>query len=626
MAITAYTPKYHDDINTPDNSGLTPLDKNYLRILFQPGRTVQARELNQAQSLLQAQLDRLGQSLFKPNSAIVGGDCNFDSTLNFIDVEFSSAEDVATFESLITDLTDITITSNNSGVTAIPIKVEELNSSSYRLFIQYRRGSSSGGGAATEITAGTVSIESLVGITNASVTNSGNAISATLSNGVFFVKGCMAIGAEQFVVRALEPDELFDGYAVLKIGEKQITAGADSTLFDNANGHPNFAAPGADRYQINLTLNLVEDFAEEDNNVVLLEIKDNQVIIVENPIDNSASTLENILAERTFEESGSYTVNDFNIELQEVLGPDSFLARYKNSTAANGLSQSEADTKYAATLSPSVAYVRGKRVELAGPLTLIGDKARTSAADLRDGVLEDGSTVAAMGNYVEGVLRNADNFRSPFFSPDADFSPQSDYSPESGYGGGDGEGLPYFDNYSRTYNLLNSSDVSIGTCKILTFELIDGAKHRLFLHAISLNTGKKFDDVETIQGAAVTDYGTLNFSVERKDGVKLHDTQFNSTLFKLPYDTVKKFNNIQVTERINLSADMPVASGSNVTYQLTGVTFDKSPSSITVYNADQDKVLLPTQFSVVSSADSDLLTLNVPGADDGDTISIVATA
>lgn len=625
MAITAYTPKYHDDINTPDNSGLTPLDKNYLRILFQPGRTVQARELNQAQSLLQAQLDRLGQSLFKPNSAIVGGDCNFDSTLNFIDVEFSSAEDVATFESLITDLTDITITSNNSGVTAIPIKVEELNSSSYRLFIQYRRGSSSGGGAATEITAGTVSIESLVGITNASVTNSGNAISATLSNGVFFVKGCMAIGAEQFVVRALEPDELFDGYAVLKIGEKQITAGADSTLFDNANGHPNFAAPGADRYQINLTLNLVEDFAEEDNNVVLLEIKDNQVIIVENPIDNSASTLENILAERTFEESGSYTVNDFNIELQEVLGPDSFLARYKNSTAANGLSQSEADTKYAATLSPSVAYVRGKRVELAGPLTLIGDKARTSAADLRDGVLEDGSTVAAMGNYVEGVLRNADNFRSPFFSPDADFSPQSDYSPESGYGAGDGEGLPYFDNYSRTYNLLNSSDVSIGTCKILTFELIDGAKHRLFLHAISLNTGKKFDDVETIQGAAVTDYGTLNFSVERKDGVKLHDTQFNSTLFKLPYDTVKKFNNIQVTERINLSADMPVASGSNVTYQLTGVTFDKSPSSITVYNADQDKVLLPTQFSVVSSADSDLLTLNVPGADDGDTISIVAT-
>ena len=68
MAITAYTSKYFDDINTQDDAGLTPLDKNYLRILFQPGRTVQARELNQAQSILQAQLDRLGSSLFKPNS------------------------------------------------------------------------------------------------------------------------------------------------------------------------------------------------------------------------------------------------------------------------------------------------------------------------------------------------------------------------------------------------------------------------------------------------------------------------------------------------------------------------------------------------------------------------------
>ena len=72
MAITAYTSKYFDDINTPDTSGLTPDDKNYLRVLFQPGRTVQARELNQAQSILQAQLDRLGQSLFKPNTGIVG--------------------------------------------------------------------------------------------------------------------------------------------------------------------------------------------------------------------------------------------------------------------------------------------------------------------------------------------------------------------------------------------------------------------------------------------------------------------------------------------------------------------------------------------------------------------------
>jgi hypothetical protein len=620
MAITAYTSKYHDDINTPDSSGLTPLDKNYLRILFQPGRTVQARELNQAQSLLQAQVDRLGQSLFRPNSGIIGGDCNFDSTSNFIDVTFSTGEDATSFETLIAELSDVTITSQSSGVTAIPIKAEELNSLSYRIFIQYRRGDAgSSSGTINEIDNGIISIEGVTANVTGEVTNNGNAITATLSNGIFFVKGCVATASEQSVVRALDPDELFDGYAILKISEKQITAGADRTLFDNANGHPNFAAPGADRYQINLTLDLVENFTDEDNVVVLLQIKDNEVIIVENPLDGSDSTLENILAERTFEESGSYVVENFDIEIQEVLGSDSFLARYKNSTAANGLSQSEADKRYAATLSPSVAYVRGKRVELVGPLTLLGDKGRTTSADLREGILEDGSTVAAMGNYVEGVLRNTDNLLSPA-------SPNSDYSPESGYGVGNGEGLPYFDNYSRTYNLLDSGDLSIGTCKILSLELIDGAKHRLFLHAISLNAGKKFNDVETIQGSTVTDYGTLNFSVEQKNGVKLHDTQFNSTLFQLPYKAVKTFNSIQVTERINLSADMPSGEDKEVTFQLTGAAFDKSPSSITVYNADADKVLLPTDFSVVSSADADSLTLNVPQAEASDTISIVATA
>lgn len=628
MAITAYTSDYHDDINTPDASGLTPLDKNYLRILFQPGRTVQARELNQAQSLLQAQLDRLGQSLFKPNSAIIGGDTTFDNTLHFIDILVDDLPTAENLDKLIDNTKGVSVTSLDA-ITANLVSITELGTMSYRLFVQYREADDQTG-TVNEIVDGIVDIKDPIdNIIVGRVQDSGKAISASIPNGIFFVKGCLATVSEQFVARKLGQDELFDGYAVLKIGEKQITSGADRTLFDNANGQPNFAAPGADRYQINLTLDLVESFEDDTNFVVLLQIKDNLAVIVENPIDNSGTTLESILAQRTFEESGSYVVDNFKIELQEVLSSDSYTGRFKNSAEANDLSQSDADKKYAATLSPSVAYVRGRRVENQEALTLIGDKARVSAADLREGILEDGSVVAAMGNYVEGVLRNDDNFRSPFFSPDADFSPESDYSPESGYGagygGGDGEGLPFFDNYSRTYSLLDSSDISIGTCKILTFELIDGAKHRLFLHAISLNTGKQFDDVETIQGAAVTDYGAVNFSVQRKNGVKLHDTQFNSTLFELPYTAVKKFNSIQVTERINLSADMPAGVSNEVTYQLTGATFDKSPSSITVYNADRDKVLLPTDFSVVSSAQTDSLTLDIPNVDDGDTISIIAT-
>ena len=42
--------------------------KNYQRILFRPGRSVQARELTQMQTALQAQIDRHGQYAFKDGS------------------------------------------------------------------------------------------------------------------------------------------------------------------------------------------------------------------------------------------------------------------------------------------------------------------------------------------------------------------------------------------------------------------------------------------------------------------------------------------------------------------------------------------------------------------------------
>lgn len=602
MAITAYTSKYYDDINAPDTAGLTPLDKNYLRVLFQPGRTVQARELNQAQSLLQAQLDRLGQSLFKPNSAIVGGSCNVDSTLNFIDVEFPSESVGTDFLNRFNTGEGFALRSTSLTTLATLVNAELISGLSYRLFIQYRNSDSQN--EASEFTSGSVVVEGINSYSETvSVFNNGSAISASLDTGVYFVKGVLASSTEQFVTRVVGQDELFDGYAVLKIEETQVAAESDQTLFDNANGSANFAAPGADRYQINLTLDLVEDFTEDDNYVVLLEIRDNEVIVVENAIDNSASTLEKVLAERTFEESGSYTVDKFKIEIQEVLSSDSYTGRYKNSTAANDLSQTEADKKYAATLSPATAYVRGKRVELAGPLTLLGDKARVSAADQRDGVLETGSTVASMGNYVEGSFRNLS-------SPHA------------------GGGIPFLDDYTKTYSLLDSGSAAIGTCKILSVELVTGTKYRVFLHAITLNSGKKFDDVSSLLGVAVGNYGSVEFDIQARNGIKLHDTNINSALFELPYAAVKTLNSIQVSEKVNFSEAMPNNSPNDnrITFDsVGGGTFDKSASSILVYNSTQDEVLEPGDFTVVSNTDTDSLTLEIPSAAEGDNISVIAT-
>ena len=57
-------PPYFDDYN-PSN--------NYYRILFKPATAVQARELTQLQSMVQNQIEQLGNSLFYNNGTIVNG-------------------------------------------------------------------------------------------------------------------------------------------------------------------------------------------------------------------------------------------------------------------------------------------------------------------------------------------------------------------------------------------------------------------------------------------------------------------------------------------------------------------------------------------------------------------------
>ena len=47
---------YYDDFNE---------DKKFLRMLFKPGFAVQARELTQAQTILQKQIERFGNHVFK---------------------------------------------------------------------------------------------------------------------------------------------------------------------------------------------------------------------------------------------------------------------------------------------------------------------------------------------------------------------------------------------------------------------------------------------------------------------------------------------------------------------------------------------------------------------------------
>jgi hypothetical protein len=59
-------------------------NKDYYKILFRPGVAVQARELNQFQTILQKQIERFGDHVFKRGTVVDGCDITYQSALQYV--------------------------------------------------------------------------------------------------------------------------------------------------------------------------------------------------------------------------------------------------------------------------------------------------------------------------------------------------------------------------------------------------------------------------------------------------------------------------------------------------------------------------------------------------------------
>ena len=66
--------------------------KNFYRILFQPGVAVQARELNQLQTILQSQVEKFGDNIFKRGTVIEGCNIVLHSNLPYVKIKDSEID------------------------------------------------------------------------------------------------------------------------------------------------------------------------------------------------------------------------------------------------------------------------------------------------------------------------------------------------------------------------------------------------------------------------------------------------------------------------------------------------------------------------------------------------------
>ena len=69
-------------------------DKNFYKVLFRPGYSIQARELTQLQSVLQNQIESFGKYAFKQGELVIPGEVGLNTKLPF--VKLSSVSEIPT--------------------------------------------------------------------------------------------------------------------------------------------------------------------------------------------------------------------------------------------------------------------------------------------------------------------------------------------------------------------------------------------------------------------------------------------------------------------------------------------------------------------------------------------------
>ena len=360
MAISFNVEPYWDDFNTAGADGLTPKEK-YQRILFRPGKAVQARELTQLQTSLQNQISSTGDHVFKDGSVVVPGAVHLHNKIDYIKLDSANAYCDTVVELVGTEFTDGT----NKAKVIHAVLAE--GSDPITLFVQYTSGTIFADNAT--ITDGA---NKSAEVKASAATGFGSIVS--IEDGIYYIKKHFVTAkAKTIVLSKYTNDVSFD--IGLLVTESLVSSGSDATLNDNATGTPNESAPGAHRYSITAALSSQAVNANSGNFVLIARLESG--VITKNARTADYNALEDELARRTFDESGNYYVNPFP-------------AIVKTHQADTPVA-----TKLSLAVGPSKAYVRGYEIEKLGTTNVHFNKARTSE------LVTDKLTEITHNNYIE---------------------------------------------------------------------------------------------------------------------------------------------------------------------------------------------------------------------------------
>ena len=367
-------------------------DKNFNKVLFKPGFPVQARELTTLQSILQNQIESFGKHIFKEGSMVIPGGITYDPS--FYAVKLNAINSGVEVSAYINNFIGTKITGQVSGVTAtvkyvaypgdpniddLTIYVKYDDSSSDFEFTPFLNGEFLS--ANKNVTYGNTTINSgtpFASLISNNATSTGSSVS--IQSGVYFIRGYFVnVNSETML---LDEYSNTPSYRVgLKIDELLVGAKDDSSLYDNAKGFSNYAAPGADRLKIGVSLSKksLDDLDDKDF-VELLRVDNGKIKKIQDR--SQYNIIREYLAQRTYEESGNYAVVPFiptlKNSLNDRLGNDGLYDANQKTEQLN----TPSDDLLCVQVSPGKAYVKGFDVKTDGTLVLDVDKPRDTTKNV----------------------------------------------------------------------------------------------------------------------------------------------------------------------------------------------------------------------------------------------------
>ena len=285
-------------------------------------------------------------------------------------------------------------------------------------------------------------------------------------------------------------------------------------MLDNAQGVPNTAAPGANRYKISTELikQPLSLASRTENNYITLVVVENGLTAVDKTDKNTETELTERLARRTFEESGDYVVEPFQINLKEYLddGTNFGFKTVSEIETEESLSTSAAttfgDNRFQVGIDPSVAYVKGFRVANGITKQLTVEKPRGASST---NTVNVSTTSVQVGNYVKLTASTVKGM------PDVN---------EFGT----------LDLHTNTIAQGQASGNKIGTARARALEFVNN-ELRLYLFDINMTGSNVFSSVKSVNQSG----NTQNFIGDLASVGNLFEVGNNGLIFKLPQTAVK---------------------------------------------------------------------------------------